>query len=116
MAKSNYGRHLPAFLLLFLASEPMHGSMLQNKMESTVPYNKSDAPAIYRALAELEREGCVIAMWDMPSSGAAKKIYTITDCGIERLKILKKDIEERLINFQYFLNECEKINNKKKEC
>lgn len=109
MSKLNYGRHLPAFILLFLAKESTHGSMLLNKMNVSIPYIKADGPAIYRALSELEKLDCVEACWDTANPGAAKKCYTITEKGRELLKEFKNDIEERKRNFEFFLSEFDRL-------
>lgn len=109
MSRINYGRHLPAFVLLFLAKESMHGLMLVTKMNETMPSIKADGPAIYRALAELEKQGAVEAIWETDQPGAAKKSYTLTETGRELLAIYAVDIEERKKNLDYFLEEVGKL-------
>ena len=109
MSRLNYGRHLPAFILLFLAQESTHGSMLLNKMNESMPYIKADGPAIYRALYELEKLGAVEACWDTANPGAARKCYTITEKGRELLKEFKNDIEERKRALEYFLAEFDRL-------
>jgi PadR family transcriptional regulator PadR len=110
LKKLNYGRHLPAFILLFLAKGPTYGSMLQNMMDLYLPFNNSDSPAIYRALNELEKSEAVSSYWDTEGPGAAKKCYTITNLGLEQLKQFKVHIEQRKKNLDYFLSECESLN------
>lgn len=109
MSKSNQGRHLPAFILLFLAKERMHGLLLVSKMNEEMPTIKADGPAIYRALADLEKQGAVEACWDTQNPGAARKCYTITEQGLELLAVYQKDIEERKRNLEYFLEEAAKV-------
>jgi len=110
MSRANYGRHLPAFILLFLAKESGHGSMLLNKMNETMPNIKADGPAIYRALSELEKSEAVTALWDTENPGAAKKCYTITEKGREMLREYKKDIVERKKSLEFFLSEFDTLN------
>lgn len=110
MQKLNYGRHLPAFLLIFLAKNPACGSMLKNMMEESIPFNNADSPAIYRALNELEKSGEVSSNWDTSGSGPAKKCYTITKKGLEQLKDFKIHIEQRKKNLDFFLSEFENLN------
>jgi len=110
LVRLNYGRHLPAFILLFLAKEPTYGSMLLNKMDKYLPFDNSDSPAIYRALNELEKSGAVKSYWDTSSPGAAKKNYTITSNGLEQLKQFKIDIEQKRKNLDFFLSEYENLN------
>ena len=109
MARLNYGRHLPAFILLFLAKEPSYGLTLLNKMEERLPYNNADGPAIYRALQELEKSGAVKSYWDTSDTGAAKKWYQITKNGFDQLKQFKSDIEQRKQNLEFFLSEYQNI-------
>jgi len=110
MSRANYGRHLPAFILLFLAKESTHGSMLLNKMNETMPNIKADGPAIYRALSELEKIDAVKACWDTENPGAARKCYTITEKGSEMLKEFRVDIEERKKNLEFFISEFDSLN------
>lgn len=110
MSRSNYGRHLPAFILLFLSKESTHGSMLLNKMNETMPNIKADGPAIYRALAELEKEEAVEACWDTANPGAARKCYTLTEKGRDMLKEFRVDIEERKKNLEFFISEFDSLN------
>ena len=109
MSKLNYGRHLPAFILLFLAKEPAYGSMLLSKMDKNMPFIYADSPAIYRALNDLEKSESINSYWDTSSPGPAKKFYTITPKGTEELKQFKIDIEKRKRNFEIFLSEFENL-------
>lgn len=112
MSRVNYGRHLPAFILLFLAKESTHGSMILNKMNETMPNIKADGPAIYRALSELEKTEAVEAYWDTANPGAARKCYIITEKGRELLKEYNNDIKERKKNLEFFLSEFNQLNYK----
>ena len=110
MARVKYGRHLPAFILLFLAEEPSYGLRLLNKMAEQMPRINADSAAIYRALQELEQSNAVESYWDTSEPGPAKKWYKITDAGFSILAEFKKDIELRKQNLDYFLsNYAEKI-------
>jgi len=110
LQRLNYGRHLPAFILLFLAKAPAYGSLLLNMMDQSLPFNNADSPAIYRALNELEKSDAVESFWDTSGPGAAKKCYTITNKGLEQLKQFKVHIEQRKGNLDFFLSECESLN------
>jgi PadR family transcriptional regulator PadR len=109
LQKLNYGRHLPAFILLFLAKAPAYGSQLLNMMDQQLPFNNADGPAIYRALNELEKLEAAQSYWDTSAPGAPKKCYTITNKGLEQLKQFKVHIEERKKNLDFFLSECESL-------
>lgn len=107
MSKCKYGRHAPAFVLLFLAREPLYGSNLLSKMQEQMPYNKLDSAAVYRALQELEKAGAVEPYWDTSEPGPAKKWYKITGAGFDKLAEYKADIEMRKKNLEFFLSTYE---------
>ena len=109
MAKANYGRHLPAFILLFLAKGPNYGSEIINMMETHLPFNLSDGPATYRALKDLEKSGSVESYWNTENAGAPRKYYTLTTKGYETLREYEADIKARKSNFEYFLAELAKL-------
>ncbi|KNZ69292.1 transcriptional regulator, PadR-like family [Thermincola ferriacetica] len=103
MPKCRYGRHIPAFVLLFLAQEPAYGLTLFNKMEEQMPHNRADSAAVYRALQELEKMGAVESYWDTSEPGPAKKWYKITRLGRKKLVEFKEDIEMKKKNLEFFL-------------
>lgn len=109
MSRSKYGRHTPAFILLFLAKEPAYGSLLLNKMEEELPFNLIDGPSLYRSLQDLEKEGAVESYWDTSEPGPAKKWYRISPKGMEKLEEFRQDIEMRKKNLEYFLNAFRKL-------
>ena len=71
MKSAKYGRHLPAFILLFLARDSTYGSALLRQMKDEMPYNFSDGPAVYRALNELEKNDAISAHWQQLRNDAA---------------------------------------------
>ncbi|MGO9570646.1 MAG: PadR family transcriptional regulator [Desulfomonilaceae bacterium] len=97
-------RHTPAFILLFLARETLYGGALMTTMQRELPCYVVDSAVIYRALKDLEQEGAVKSYWETDISGPARKWYTITDRGLERLTAFKADIEMRKQNFEFFLD------------
>lgn len=112
MSRGGQGRHLPAFILLFLAQEKAHGLMLVNQMKAQMPQMNVDGPAVYRALAELEKQGAVCGQWDTQQSGAAKKCYSITDAGRELLSIFAEEIAIRKSHLEYFLSTFSELDRK----
>lgn len=112
MKKLKRGRHAPAFILLFLAEAPGYGLDLYNKMNSEIPYNKIDTAAIYRALKELENDGMVESCWNTSESGPAKKVYSITEKGLEKLNEYNVDIQRRIENLSLFISKYNSLNEK----
>lgn len=109
MAKFKQGRHAPAFILLFLASENSYGANLLSKMKEQMPHNKLDSAAVYRTLQELEKAGAVESYWDTTEPGPARKWYKITKAGYEKLAEYKEDIEMRKKNLDFFLTVYQEI-------
>jgi len=73
-------------------------------MQRELPCYVVDGAVIYRALKDLEQEGAVKSYWETDISGPARKWYTITDRGLEKLTAFKADIEMRKQNFEFFLD------------
>lgn len=96
-------RHLPAFVLLTLAENPVHGSAIHSTLIERFGLYKPDTGAIYRCLQQLELDGEVDSEWDTSGKGPAKKNYRLTSAGWEKLEHWQQDIEMRLANLQYFL-------------
>lgn len=109
MSKIRYGRHVPEFILLYLAEEPGCGMDLYKKLGQLIPINKFDSAIVYRSLAKLKKEGLVEFEWDMSDTGPARKIYSITETGLEKLAEYKEFIEIRRRNLQSFLDKFEKL-------
>ena len=99
-------RHLPAFILLLLAKDPMHGGALQAVLKARFPALKADSAAVYRALPQIEKNGELASAWDTSGSGPAKRVYRLTKAGWDKLAFWKDDINERLENLQGFLSAC----------
>lgn len=79
----------PALLLHLLEEQPDHGYGLMQRIEQlcgdliAVNTNK-----IYPLLRRLEERGFVSASWDHPTK-RSRRIYAITDAGVERLERIK---------------------------
>lgn len=80
-------RYMQASVLLALLSKPSYGYELIGSIQ-TFGFVEGDAPPgmIYRHLRQMEDDNLVLSEWDTGQSGAAKRIYTITDEGKEVLE------------------------------
>ncbi|GLV14933.1 PadR family transcriptional regulator [Alicyclobacillus hesperidum] len=105
-------RHLPAFLLLFLAKEDAHGGALWNRMSEIMPADCGvvDSGAVYRVLRELEERECVTSVWNTEEAGPAKRIYHITSKGFFELNMWYNDICLRKKNLDFFIEQYESMN------
>ncbi len=110
---TRHSRHLPAFVLLALADEPRHGHAIRAALLDRIPGFAGDPGAIYRTLQALEAAGEVHFRWDTDSRGPARKVFSLTPAGWERLEFWKEDIERRLASLQAFLANFEKAREKR---
>jgi PadR family transcriptional regulator PadR len=83
---------LPAVLLL-LSERPGYGYGLV-KLLKEFRLDRVDRPAIYRALAQLERDGLVEATSQSPTAGQARRVYRITSLGERVLRMWMGVVKE----------------------
>ncbi len=78
---------LTPYLLMLLRSWNAYGYELVRQL-ALFGFSSVDPGSDYRALRELEQEGKVTSHWDTSAtSGPARRVYTITDAGIEALRL-----------------------------
>ncbi|HEX6787362.1 MAG TPA: helix-turn-helix transcriptional regulator [Acidimicrobiales bacterium] len=75
---------LPALLLL-LCEEPGYGYNLAKGLED-LRFGRVDRPSVYRALAQLERDGLVDSWASTPKAGQARRVYGLTEEGQRALR------------------------------
>jgi len=102
MGKGQQYRHLPAFLLLFLATEEAYGGLLLSRLEAEDL--QADSAAVYRSLQDLEAEGAIASRWEVDSGGPPRKWYRITAVGLKSLHAWHADILLRRRNLDFFLD------------
>jgi PadR family transcriptional regulator, regulatory protein PadR len=90
-------------LLLLLREGEAHGYELLEPVES-FGFDRSDPGALYRALRRLEREGLVESVWERSDSGPPRRVYAITDAGIEELDRRATDLAEGERRIDAFLD------------
>lgn len=102
--RNRQGRHLASFALLLLAEEPAHGLALHRSIHDLLPTGlKVDAGNLYRLLREMEARGSLRSHWRTDGSGAARRVYEITDAGLEELGEWRQDIARRREAFDLFM-------------
>jgi len=74
-------------ILAVLAGQPAHGYAIAREIErrSREALQMGEG-ALYPALRGLERNGYVISRWEPQASGAARRIYELTDEGRHHLE------------------------------
>ena len=103
MKKLKRGRHAPAFVLLIIAQKPAYGLEILSKLNEGIAENNLDTAVIYRSLKSLEADGRVASEWVESESGAPKKVYHITESGLELLDKYSSDIEISIKHLNYFM-------------
>jgi DNA-binding PadR family transcriptional regulator len=83
---------LPAVLLL-LSEEPSYGYNLVKEVDA-FRFGRVDRPAVYRALALLERDGMVESWSETPKPGQARRVYGLTERGRKALRAWMGVIKE----------------------
>jgi len=69
----------PAVLLL-LSEKPRHGYRLIDPLIG-LGFGRVDRPTVYRALADLTRDGLLESWNAEPSAGSTRHVYALTDAG-----------------------------------
>lgn len=83
----NLDKLLQPNILILLARQNLHGYSIIQEFENRNLFNgeRADNTGIYRTLNTLEEKGLVKFEWELESTGPAKKVYHITDVGLECL-------------------------------
>ncbi len=93
-------------LLLQLSKKPAHGYELLEVLESeNLP--TPDPSTLYRTLRHFEEEGLVHSTWDTSGAGPARRVYELTDQGVEFLHAWAVNIRRIRSRLGKFLAEYE---------
>ena len=90
-------------LLLSLAQKKSHGYELMEilSQEGEPP----DPGSLYRTLRSLEEDGLVCSSWDTSNAGPARRVYELTDLGLDYLHTWVVDIRKTRQRLDDFLAE-----------
>lgn len=72
-------------LLLQLARKSAHGYELMDALDEGTDGQAPDPGTLYRTLRGLEEDALVRSTWDTEGAGPARRVYELTDQGIEFL-------------------------------
>jgi PadR family transcriptional regulator, regulatory protein PadR len=93
-------------LLLQLAKQPTHGYDLMGILGADADFSP-DPGNLYRVLRSIEEEGLVQSNWDTEGVGPARRVYEITDLGLEYLHAWAIIIRKTQKQLEYFLTDYE---------
>jgi DNA-binding PadR family transcriptional regulator len=77
----------PAILTALAPSDGLHGYELDRQL-GALPMmrgRKPDLAGVYRLLKRMEERGLIASDWDMAEAGPPKRVYVITDSGLDCL-------------------------------
>ena len=93
-------------LLLQLSKKPAHGYELLEVLESeNLP--TPDPSTLYRTLRQFEEDGLVRSVWDTSGGGPARRVYELTDQGVDYLHAWAVNIRRIRRRLGKFLDEYE---------
>ncbi len=90
-------------LLLALAQKPAHGYELIERL-GEAGGEAPDPGNFYRLLRALEEDGAVCSTWDTQNTGPARRIYTLTDHGVELLHTWAVTVQQTHVALGHFLS------------
>ncbi len=93
------------WLLLLLAQRPTHGYELMERLGQDDETPGADPGLLYRTLRQFEQEGLVRSSWDTEGRGPARRVYEITDEGLEYLHAWAVNIRRTRERLDRFLAE-----------
>ena len=98
------GKHLEAFVLLYLARQAGHGGAVLQWLKEFLPGDwVIDGGRVYRTLRELEEVGALSSHWRTESQPTPVRVYTITPEGRTRLQSWHEEITTRMASLTRFL-------------
>ena len=100
-------------LLLELAKKPAHGyELIEHLSEGggTAP----DPGNFYRVLRGLEEEGLVSSRWDTQNTGPARRVYELTDPGLDFLHAWAVTIKQTHQSLGRFLSDYQKLSDQER--
>jgi PadR family transcriptional regulator, regulatory protein PadR len=95
-------------LLLELAKKPAHGYELIENLGQEGSASP-DPGNFYRMLRSLEEDGLVCSTWDTQNTGPARRVYELTDLGLEFLHAWAVTIQQTRQSLERFLAEYQTL-------
>jgi poly-beta-hydroxybutyrate-responsive repressor len=95
------------WLLLQLVQKPAHGYELMDGRAQVEDERAPDPGNLYRTLRTLEEEGLVRSTWETSGAGPARRVYELTEEGVEYLHAWAVTIRGKRARLDRFLREYE---------
>jgi PadR family transcriptional regulator, regulatory protein PadR len=94
-------------VLLLLAKKPAHGYELMEAIGQEDSDSTLDPGTLYRTLRFLEEEGVVCSRWDTEGAGPARRVYELTEQGVDYLKSWAVTIQRTRVRLDRLLADYE---------
>ncbi len=94
--------YLRPCLLLLLAEGTSHGYELLEQVR-VLGMATTDAAGVYRCLRAMDEEGLVQSQWEPSTTGPARRVYSLTAHGSDRLQAATEQLAECVNAVTYFL-------------
>jgi PadR family transcriptional regulator, regulatory protein PadR len=103
-------RFVRPYVMLLLAEQPAHGYELMGRLsEFGIHPGSTDPSVLYRMLRMMEAEGLASSKLDPTGSGPARKVYYLTEEGMEVLGIWAAKLKETATMFGKFAQRYAKL-------
>ena len=81
------GTWIQLLILRIIYETPLHGYRLKEKMNQLMAGRRPIKPgSLYTILRRMEKSGLLSSDWDTESSRLERRVYKLTEAGLERLK------------------------------
>jgi poly-beta-hydroxybutyrate-responsive repressor len=101
--------YLMAWLLVMLAEKSLHGYEITRELNERFEVI-TDAGTVYRALRQLERDGCISSWWNPAEQGPPRRLYALTANGNEALRKWSEALDLYRANLEMFFALYERRN------
>jgi PadR family transcriptional regulator PadR len=87
---------LEVAILSSLAEATAHGYNLVDQIEAlTGDLVCIDPGSMYRLLRALEEDGLVSSSWQTPEAGPSRRVYALSERGVEALELMARSLSQR---------------------
>ena len=103
------GTWIQLLILRIIYEMPLHGYLLVEKMNELLAGRRPIKPgSLYTILRRMEKSGFLSSDWDRESSRLKRRVYKLTEAGLERLKNGRRMVMSQRIVLDEMMNFYEK--------
>ena len=82
-------------ILCIVKQKPSYGGEIHQKLREAFGIN-TPKPLVYTLLRRMEENGLLTSTWDVSGGGPARRVYRVTEEGLEWLKEAVKGLEKAI--------------------